>query len=394
MHRCLVTALASLVVVLIASGCASAPERPLSREGSRYASLPNGKDPLDPSRPVGRHSVAHASAAEGVIPHFEARRGHALQILVLSGGGQNGAFGAGFLRGWRQRGDRPELDIVTGVSTAALLATHALLGTPADDAVLEKIFTHVGDRSIYRTRPWIGLLFGNNSIYDTSPLQELLDRYITDEVLRRVAAAYDDDRRLWVGTTNLDYEQTWVWNLTLIAKEGKLDLYKKVLRASASPPVAFPPVEIDGHLFADGGVRQNIVVVGLTGRQRPAPPRFGAGTVYVIQNGKASSPPAPVNNDLLGVAGSSLDVMLTNSMESLLVRAYVAAQAHGYRFKTVAIPERVDIGHNALAFDPSQMRAAFDAGLALGQQPDPWLTDPPFLSDLPPWALELIRAPR
>jgi predicted acylesterase/phospholipase RssA len=86
---------------------------------------------------------------------------------------------------------------------------------------------------------------------------------MTEETLRRVDVAYDDDQRLWVGTTNLDYEQTSVWTLTLIAKEGKLDPFKKVLRASAPPPVAFPPVEIEGHLFADGGIRQNMVVVGL-----------------------------------------------------------------------------------------------------------------------------------
>lgn len=384
----------AILMLLVLPGCSTAPERTLSREPVRYAYLPSGCDALSPDKPVSAYCAEQPNIAEGAIPYFEGKRGHPLQILTLSGGGQNGAFGAGFLKGWRERGGRPQFDIVTGVSTGALLATHAFLGTPADDTVLEEIFTHVDQDSIYEHKPLLSLLFGGNSLYDTSPLQRLLDKYITAETLRRVAAAHDDNRRLWVGTTNLDYDQTWVWDLTGIAKHGDLDLYKQVLRASAAPPVAFPPVEIDGYLFADGGVRQNIVVIGLTGTKRPPPPRFGPGTVYVIQNGKASDPPAAVRNDIIGVAASSLDAMLMNTMDSLMLRAYVAARAHGYRFRTVAIPQGADIGDNALAFDPKQMQAAFDAGLALGAQPDPWSVAPPLLNDFPPWAMDLMRSPR
>jgi hypothetical protein len=129
------------------------------------------------------------------------------------------------------------------VSTGALLATHAFLGTPADDATLEEIFTRIRASDIYVNKGMLGLLWGRNAIYDTSPLQALLDKHITAEVLQRVAAGYDKGRRLYVGTTNLDYNQTWVWSLGLIAKEGTqeaLELYKKVLRASAAPPIAFP----------------------------------------------------------------------------------------------------------------------------------------------------------
>jgi predicted acylesterase/phospholipase RssA len=394
MYKPMSSWLLAIVGALLIAGCASAPERPLSRETLRYASLPNGHDPLNPDQLVVSESVARASLEEGIIPFFEHRRGHALQILVLSGGGQNGAFGAGFLKGWRERGDRPQFDIVTGVSTGALLATHAFLGTPADDAVLETIFTGVDKSDIYKPRLLLGIFFGNSSLYDTSPLEALLDKYITAETLQRVAAACDQGRRLWVGTTNLDYDQTWVWNLTQIAKDGKIDLYKQVLRASAAPPVAFPPVEIEGHLFADGGVRENIVVVGLAGNQRPPAPRYGPGTVYVIQNGQERSAPAAVRNDLLDIAGGSLDVMMTSSMDSMMLRAYVAARAHGYRFLTVAVPDDVDIGTNSLAFDPTQMRTGFDAGLALTRQPDPWSRAPAFIDDLPPWALDLISAPR
>ena len=394
MRRCLLLTVAGLLAGLFIGGCSSAPERTLSRQPVPYASLPNGHDPLNPDQLLPRYTPYHVSVEAGLIPFYERKRGHPLQVLLLSGGGQNGAFGAGFLKGWRERGNRPQFDIVTGVSTGALLATHAFLGTPADDAVLEEIFTHVDEGSIYRKKSLIGLLFGGNSLYDTSPLRRLLDRYITEATLQRVAAAFEENRRLWVGTTNLDYQQTWVWNLSLIAKERKLDLYKRVLLASASPPVAFPPVEIAGYLFGDGGVRQNLVVIGLGGAEPPPPPLYGPGNVFVIQNGKDTSPPKAVRKDVVGLAGSSLDVMLTSSMESLLLRTYVAAHAHGYRFQMVAIPERVDIGDNALAFDPKQMRAAFEAGYGLGKQPQPWAGVPPIVKDLPPWALDIIGSPR
>ena len=188
-------------------------------------------------------------------------------MLSLSGGGQNGAFGAGFLIGWRESGRRPEFDFVGGVSTGALLATHALLGTPADDAILEQMYTQVTDKDIYEGRSIFDIL-SSDSLRDTAPLQALIAKYITAETLQRVAAAFDDNRLLMVGTTNVDYGQTWVWNMSLLAKHGKLDLYRKVLLASASFPIVFPPVEIDGHLFVDGAARSNVVVIGMAGSER------------------------------------------------------------------------------------------------------------------------------
>ena len=257
-----------LILAFFLSGCASAPKRELSTVSIPYAALPNGHDPLHPSELLSRHTPEHKNAQIGVIPYFEQKRGHALNILEISGGGQYGAFGAGFLKGWQESGTRPQFDIVTGVSAGALMATHAFLGTPADDKVLADIFISVTKDDIYRRKLLLGALLGGNSLLDTTPLAKLLEKVITPEVLERVAAAYDDNRRLWVGTTNLDYNQTWAWNMTQIAKEnrpGAIELYRKVLLASASMPVAFPPVEIGGHLFADGGVRSNVLVVGLVG---------------------------------------------------------------------------------------------------------------------------------
>jgi len=177
----------------------------------------------------------------------------------------------------------------------------------------------------------------------------------------------------------------------MIAKEGTpeaLELYKKVLRASAAPPIAFPPEEISGYLFGDGGIRQNLVVVGLAGTEKPKPPRYGPGTVYVVQNGQQVTRPTAVRNDALHLAGPALGAMMSNSTDGLLLRAYTAAKIRGYEFRLVSIPDDADVGHNFLALDPEQMRTSFDLGYELGRSPDPWQHTPPILQDIPTWLLE------
>ena len=222
----------------------------------------------------------------------------------------------------------------------------------------------------------------------------MIAKYITPEVIERVAAAYDDGRRLIIGTTNLDYHQTWAWNLPLLAKREGVDgieLFREVLRASASPPVAFPPVEIDGHLFVDGGVRQNMLVVGLTGAVRPAPPLHGSGNVYMIHNGRFNKEALAVRRDIMTLGGTAFNAMMDASMESVLLRAYYGIRSNGYTFNLVAIPKDTDIGNNSLGFEQKNLLAGFNAGVALGKQADPWEHYPPTFGDIHPWAMEYVK---
>ncbi len=202
-HRKLII-LAGIMVVLLLAGCASSPERVLSKKVPVYAALPDGYDPLNPDQLSPVYASLTSDIDENFTRHLERKHGHALNILSLSGGGQNGAFGAGFLIGWRESGKRPEFDIVSGVSTGALLATHALLGTPADDAKLEEMYTQVSKKDIYRTKGVFGMLSGTDSLTDTAPLRSLIAKHITAKTLERVAAAYDDNRLIVVGTTNIE----------------------------------------------------------------------------------------------------------------------------------------------------------------------------------------------
>ena len=381
-----------VLALLLLPACASSPARVLSPIAPSYATLQNGYEPLNPTQLSPIYAAVTAIPGDNLLRDLERKRGRALNVLSLSGGGQNGAFGAGFLVGWRESGRRPQFDVVGGVSTGALLATHALLGTAADDAVLEQMYTQVTKADIYKDRGLFSLLFGTASLADTAPLQAMLVKYITAETLKRVAEAYDENRMLFVGTTNIDYGQTWIWNMSLIAKAGDLELYRKVLLASASFPIVFPPVEIDGHLFVDGAARSNLVVPGMFGGQRPTPPLHGPGNLYLIDNGKVTDPPEALVLSLGRIAAETISVMMDQSMQTALARSYFGAKVLGYAFKMVGIPDEVNIGNDVLAFDPIQMRAAFDAGRTLAMQPDPWKSTPPNSGDLPPWAFkELIQ---
>ncbi len=384
--------LSSLMAMLMLAGCATEPpQRVLSESPPRFATLPNGFEPLNPDQPSAIYAEAMAIPGDNITRYLERKHGHALNMLSLSGGGQNGAFGAGFLIGWREAGTRPEFDVVGGVSTGALLATHALLGTPEDDLKLREMYLEVTSDDIYRGRRLVSILRGTDALKDTQPLRDMIAKYITAETLERVAAAYDDHRLLVVGTTNIDFAQTWVWNMGLIAKAGELELYRDVLLASASFPIVFPPVEIDGHLFVDGAARSNVVVVGMSGTQRPNPPLHGPGNVFLIDNGRLNHAPQALRRALGELAGTTVSVMMDQSMQTAMTRSYFGARLIGYNFNLVAIPDAVEIGNDPLAFDPDQMRAAFEAGRALAKQPDPWAHAPPNLGDVPAWALRSIE---
>ena len=392
MRRKRVRGFQACLALLFLVACSSPPGRTLSLQAPQYATLPNGYEPLDPSQPSSIYAAVTAVPGDNLIRYLERKRGHALNLLSLSGGGQNGAFGAGFLIGWRESGKRPQFDVVGGVSTGALLATHAFLGTPADDAILEEMYTKVTSADIYEDRGLFSLLSAD-SLKDTAPLRAMIAKYVTADTLKRVAAAYDENRMLFVGTTNIDYGQTWVWNMTMIAKAGKLQLYRDVLLASASFPIVFPPVEIEGHLFVDGAARSNLVIPGMGGTQKPNPPLYGPGSLYLINNGKVTAPPEALIRALGKIAATTISVMMEQSMETALTRSYFGTRLLGYTFNTVEIPDNVNVGNDPLAFDQTQMRAAFDAGRTLGAEGNPWRGTPTNSGDIPAWVFKEMMMP-
>jgi hypothetical protein len=374
-----------LIAVLVLAGCASAPERKLSTEVPSYAVLPSGENPL-----TGQQVLVNAGAA------LETLHGRPLQVLMLSGGGQNGAFGAGVLKGWQESGTRPKFDAVTGISTGALIATFAFLGEPQDDEALAAIYTGIDQADVYQSHLLGGLLFGGSALMDTAPLKRLIDKYVTAETLARVAAEHDKGRVLAVGATNLDRNQLWVFLLSRLAHEGgpqALETYRRILLAAASPPVVFPPVELFGYLFGDGATVNNLLIAGLAGKTKRFPPSVPKGQLWLIHNGRLSSPAEAhaVRRSLFPLFGKTLTISMDAHMGSSIVRAYAVARVHDYGFNLVEVPEDVKMGSNALAFDHEAMVRLYDAGLVLGRRADAWTHEPPATPEVSPQLIEALK---
>lgn len=368
MNRALSTFWLCIATVLLLSGCASAPKRELSTSLSRFVMLPNGQNPLNP----GQTSEVRKALRDAAEIANARRAGTPLRLLELSGGAQNGAFGAGVLHGWVEANGPLDLDLVTGVSTGTLLDTFAFLGTPADIENISKIYLNIKQQDIYTKRSILAVLTGSNSIFDSAPFERTIAKTITQEVLDRIAAKYDEGRRLLCATTNLDYKQTWVWDLTAIAKHGgagALDLYRSVVRASASPPIMFQPVEIDGSLFADGGTRHNLLLGGLVNHiaeDNKTAGRVTDAKVYVIMNDGGRHQQTAVSDDIKDLIPRSVNMMVGVSTADSVLRAYFITQAHGFDFNLVSIPNDVPIGDNSMAFDHAVMQTIFVSGKTVG----------------------------
>ena len=331
-----------------------------------------------------------------------------LNILVLSGGGQNGAFGAGFLNGLNERNDSQDLkfDIVTGISTGALQATFAFLGPKYYDK-LKEAYTTVTKEDVFRNRCLFGLLCAS-SLKDTAPLRSLVEKYITADVLHQVAEAHEAGRRLYIGTVNLDTGEFLTWNMGSIAEKGNeeaLQLYRDVLMAATSVPVLFPPVlvrqenrsvPIPQGLHTDGGVRQIVFFRQFMidvikaeeeelARSTPEKPiaRLHEATMSVIVNGKVGLGYECTQERWASVGLRSLSAMLDESSINALFRAYVLARKNAISFRMIRIPDDVEIDSNSEEFNPETMKRLFEAGRSLAKiEPIPWETKPPTAEDL------------
>src|SRR6195256_3597510 len=227
-----------LAVTFILAGCSSLPRTPYTAPDAASSTV------LDLSE---LRSYADEPASMFLKTNVSSRTGP-LSYLALSGGGADGAYGAGVLNGWSAAGTRPRFSVVSGVSTGALIAPFAFLG-PAYDATLRDVYTSGIAESVLNTPSIVHAIFGSG-LFGNARLRELVARYVGRDVLAAVAAEYARGRRLLVVTTNLDTQRTVIWDMGRIAAIGSsqaLDLFRDVLAASASIPVVFPPMLIDAE---------------------------------------------------------------------------------------------------------------------------------------------------
>jgi hypothetical protein len=311
--------------------------------------------------------------------------------LLLSGGGANGAFGSGLLNGWTKTGTRPVFKIVTGVSTGALMAPYAFLGPKYDDA-LRELYTTTRSQNIFVSGSLFGVvsqLFFGEALTDTGPLATMIAQHVNEEFVREVATAHSQGRRLYIGTADLDAQRFVVWNMGLIAQAAypdKVRLFRKVMLASASIPVVFPPVyfdvEANGNLYdemhVDGGV--GAMVFFNAGLFSPSVARKAAGTVpghdqiFVIHNGQLAPPtPSPTPRTVRGISTRVLEAAGRSAVIGDLFRIYTIAQREEAEYRWVTIPDGVSLRGDEF-FDPVLMTSLYEIGFGQGLAGGGWYT--------------------
>lgn len=309
-------------------------------------------------------------------------------ILALSGGGSDGAFGAGVLKGWTQSGTRPQFDLVTGVSAGAIIAPFAFLG-PAYDQALEGIWTQYETSELIVTQI-LPAIFGGPALADTTPLANLIAKYVDRAFLRAIAAEHRRGRMLMIGTTNLDAERPVYWNMGEIAVSRyprKLELFRKIILASAAIPGAFPPVEIEAEtggkmvqeMHVDGGTTRDVFVaparLELTALDRlyRTPPKRH---IYIIMNSKMTPEFKPVKPTAVAIGARAVSTLIKSHDGGDLYRIRQQAVRSGADFRLTYIPPDFSM-KSSQAFDPVYQRALFERGRELGQSRSGWSSDLP-----------------
>jgi predicted acylesterase/phospholipase RssA len=304
-------------------------------------------------------------------------------FLAISGGGDDGAFGAGLLVGWTARGTRPTFKIVTGISTGALAAPFAFLG-PQSDAALTEVYTGITKNDIYSERSVLAAVT-DDAMADNAPLYQVISRHLTAQMLREIAEQYDQGRLLFVATTYLDRAKSVIWNIGAIAKRGDanaLELIRRILLASAAIPGVFPPVmfsvRVDGREFqemhVDGGALAQAFLYPPTVSVRGASQRRRI--AYLIRNGRLEPPAEVVERRTIAIAKRAIATLVSSNGVGDMYRIYSIARRDGVEFNLSYIDG--DFAEPYVGpFDQGYMRTLFNYGHARGKAGNVWKHVPP-----------------
>lgn len=313
-------------------------------------------------------------------------------VLALSGGGSYGAFAAGVLNGWDATGTRPSFKLVTGISTGSLIAPFAFLGGKYDQKI-GQLYTSINTNDIMNRKSLLSIATGTPYAADNAPLAELMERYIDEEMLQDIAKAHSEGRRLFIGTTNLDAQRLVIWNMGAIASSGQpgsLELFRKIMVASAAMPVAFPPsmieVEAGGSTYdemhVDGGVSTEVFFYGevididearktLNIKDKPVV------RIFILRSGQIRHHYKPVDLKIKSIAGKTLTSLTSSQAIGDLYRIYVITQRDGIDYNLGSVPDDY-VSKAKEPFDPDDLKRLYDLGYDMAKSGYPWEKYPPF----------------
>jgi hypothetical protein len=358
---------ALLGALLIQTACGTVPRPPLA--GERLLNTPTKLDtfrfPADD--PKGFLDLYRRVAEHRAQLHLDGMR-----VLALSGGGANGAYGAGVLVGWTKAGDRPTFDLVTGVSTGALMAPLVFAG-PAWDGQLAAAYHDATVRGIARD-PLTALF--SPSLFSSKALKHLIDTYIDEKLLRAVSTEHDKGRSLFVATTDLDSQKTMIWDLGEVARWAQepgqapaaLKLFRTVLLASSSIPGVFPPtlIRLDSEhtrppeLHVDGGVNAAFFLVPESMAFWTPDPAMRPTQMYVIINSKIAPTFEYTRGKAAPILLRAIDTLGRAQARMELIAASAFAERNGAPVFVATLPAK-QLG-NPVDFSGENMGALFDLG--------------------------------
>ena len=338
------------------------------------------------------------SALESIKQEMAANQGKLepeANFLALSGGGGDGAFGAGILCGWTEAGNRPRFKLVTGISTGALIAPYAFLG-PEYDARLKEAYTTITDTDIYTATCVVEMVLKLGKVEgaaNTKPLAKLLERLIDENLLQAVAAEHKKGRRLLVGTTQLEAQRLVIWNMGAIAASrhpDALKLFRQVLRASASIPVAFNPVYIKvkaagqeyDEMHVDGSVKTEVLLYGEAISFFTARKKFGSlmpdrpRKLYIIRNAQVAPDYESLKPHIWSIGPRAISSMSKYKGVGDLYRIYLLVQRDGIDYNLAFVPLDFHPKRDS-EFDTNYMNQEFEMAYNLARSGYKWYKYPP-----------------
>lgn len=379
-----------LTLLVVVAACAGTPKRnPLPAELFQSAQIP-GMDGVR-EYAAGNESIWNewsSMPAERMRERHPALADAEHHYLAISGGGANGAYGAGLLCGWTASGKRPDFVIVTGISTGALTAPFAFLGSDYDH-VIKEVYTTLTTADLLQAKGLLAAL-SSDSIAKVDGLKAKIEQYVTEEVVDAIAAEGRRGRVLLLGTTNLDARKSMLWDITDIARTDRperFELIRRIMLASASIPGAFPPVmfevEANGQRYdemhADGGTTTQVFLYP-TAIDWPSVLKKlrvqGRPTAWVVRNSRLRPDYEPVDRKLLKIAAVSIDSLLRTQGIGDLYRIHDTCVRDDVAFRVTAIPDDFALVPKE-PFDPAYMQQLFEVGFEAGKSGRAWSDRPP-----------------
>lgn len=373
-------------LLILASACSSILRNPVPEDIHLQVSVLGRQDLRFWGDEKNEHPAFDPSKPDTLEEHFAGIMHTEHRYLAISGGGADGAYGAGVLVGWSQKGTRPEFTMVTGISTGALAAPFAFLGS-AYDRQLKELYTTLDSSSIFNRRNIFTILRGD-SVADNAPLSRMLEKYITDEIIVEIARQHRRGRSLNIGTTNLDAGRPVIWNIGRIADSSHPnapDLIRQILLASASIPGVFPPAYIrvqgpDGRTYqemhVDGGTSSQMFLypssVDWAGLLKMLDVK-GIPTAYLIRNSRIQSDYHPVRERVPSIAARSVASLIRTQGIGDAYRIAAITNRDGVDVKMTWIPMVAIRDPEEEAFDQKYMSALFDYGFQRAVSGSVWI---------------------